>query len=272
MANNIKEQIKADLDLAKETGQLRIDRIREIVRNGLSQVGSELKYELKEGSSDFRILVREAVSTVIENLQERGGEMKEEVTASIEGALEAVNSKRHENIAKTQAEVKQLQSKLDDEEDKIQQEVDGILAEIKKTGTEKSSQVKNAIDSAISGIQNSEEAELLQKRYVQLQAQLALVKANLAARYGGRGEEVNNYLEDAKKWYAQARPKAESLVGNVKDKHTQLDDKLREVGGLVARSERQLKQVLKELLIAATSLFKDKESVENGKEKEKVHR
>ncbi|NJL60630.1 MAG: histidine kinase [Methylacidiphilales bacterium] len=270
MANNIKEQIKADLDLAKETGQLRIERIREIVKNAVLQVGSELKFELQEGSKDFRILVREAVSTVIENLQERGGEIKEEVTASIEGALEAVNSKRHENIAKTQAEVKQLQAKLDDEEDKIQQEVDGILAEIKETNTETSSHVKNAIDSAINTIQNSEEAGLLKKRYAQLQAQLAIVRANLAARYGGRGEEVNNYLEDAKKWYSQARPNAEIIVGNVKDKHLQLDDKLGEAGSLIARRERQIKQVLKELLMSATSLFKDKESVEN--EKETVHK
>jgi hypothetical protein len=153
MASNIKEQIKADLDLAKETGQQRVERVREIVKNAVLQVGSELK----EGSSDFRILVREAVSAVIENFQERGSEIKEEVTASIEGALEAVNSKRHENIAKTQAEVKQLEAKLDEEEDKIQQEVDGILAEIKETGTQKSSQVKSAIDSAINAIQNSED-------------------------------------------------------------------------------------------------------------------
>jgi hypothetical protein len=262
MASNIKEQIKADLDLAKETGQQRVERVREIVKNAVSQVGSELK----EGSSDFRLLVREAVSAVIENFQERGSEIKEEVTASIEGALEAVNSKRHENIAKTQAEVKQLQAKLDEEEDKIQQEVDGILAEIKETGTAKSSQVKSAIDSAINAIQNSEEAGLLQKRYAQLQAQLAIVRANLAARYGGRGEEVNNYLEDAKKWYSQARPQVETIAGNVKDKHLQLDDKFGEVGSLVARRERQIKQVLKELLMAATNLFKDKEPVDNGKE------
>ncbi|MEA5573244.1 histidine kinase [Calothrix sp. UHCC 0171] len=262
MPNNIKEQIKADLDLAKESGQLRVDRIREIVKNAVSLVANEFK----EGSGDLRTLVREAVSTVIENLQERGTEMKEEVTASIEGALEAVNSKRHESIAKTQVEVQQLQAKLDEEESKIQEEVDGILAEIKQTSTAKSSQVQSAIDSAIKAIENSEEATLLKKRYAQLQAQLAIVRANLAARYGGRNEEVNSYLEDAKKWYEQARPQAETIAGKVIDKHAHLSDKLGEAGSLLARREHQVKQVLKELLMAITSLFKDKDSVENGKE------
>lgn len=262
MANNIKEQIKADLQLAKETGQLRVERVREIVKAAVSQVVGEFK----EGSSDLRTLVGEAVSAVAENLQERGSEVKEEVTASIEGALEAVNSKRHEAIAKTQAQVKQLQAKLDDEEEKIQQEVDGILAEIKDTNSQKSSQVQTAINSAINAIQNSEEAGLLKKRYAQLQAQIAIVRANLAARYGGRGEEVNGYIEDAKKWYAQARPQAEVVVEQVKEKHSQLDYKLGEAGGSIARRERQVKQVLKELLAAATGLFKDKEPSDNIKE------
>lgn len=263
MANNIKEQIKTDLEAAKQTGQLRVDRVREIVKAAVSDVIGEFK----EGSKDLRTLVRDAVSAVAENLTERGTEVKEEVTASIEGALEAVNAKRHETIAQTQAQVKQLQAQLDDEEEKIQQEVDGILAEIKDTSSEKSSQIKTSIESAVNAIQNSDEAALLKKRYAQLQAQLAIVRANLAARYGGRGEEVTNYLEDAKKWFNDSRPQTESLVGQVKEKHGQLDDKLGEAGGAIARRERQVKQVLKELLAAATSLFKDhKDTADNSKE------
>jgi hypothetical protein len=262
MADNIKEQIKADLELAKQTGQLRVERVREIVKSAVSGVAGEFK----EGSRDLRILVREAVAAVAENLQERGTEVKEEITASIEGAIEAVNAKRHEAIAKTQAQVKQLQAQVDEEEEKLQQEVDGILAEIKDTSEDNSSKIKSSIESAVNAIQNSEEATLLRKRYAQLQAQLAIVRANLAARYGGRGEEVTNYLEEAKKWYSDARPQAESLVGQVQEKHSKLDDKLGEAGGAIARREQQVKQVLKELLAAATSLFKDKDAVENGKE------
>jgi hypothetical protein len=255
MSENIKDTIKAEIELVKETGQQRIERIREIVRSAVSQVGSELK----SGSTDFRILVREAVSAVVDNLQEKGGELKEEVTATIEGALEAVNSKRHETITKTQAEVKQLQAKIDEEEDKIQEDVQGILAEIKETGTEKSVQVTTAIAAAIETIKNSDEFDLLKKRYAQLQAQLAIVQANLAAQYGGRDKQVKDYLDDAQKWAVQARPRAAVTAENLKEKHSELDSKLGEAGGAIARKEQQVKQVLKELLLAATSLFRDKE-------------
>ena len=256
MTNNIKEQIKADIQQAKETGQLRAERVREIVKSAVSQVISEFK----EGSGDLRSLVKDAISTVIENLQEKGSEFKEEVTASIEGALEAVNSKRHEAITKTQAQVKQLQAQLDSEEDQIQQEVDGILAEIQDTSKEKSADVKTAIQSAIDAIQNSEEADLLKKRYAQLQAQLAIVRANLVARYGGRGEEIKDHLEDAKTWYNQARPQAEDVVAQVKEKHAQVEGKIGEAGTAIAKKERQLKQVLRELLLGAADWFKEKDS------------
>lgn len=257
MANNIKEQIQTDLQQAKQTGQLRADRIREIVKSAVSQVVSEFK----EGSSDLRNIVKDAVSTVIENLQEKGTEFKEEVTASIEGALEAVNSKRHEAIAKTQLEVKQLQAKLDAEEDKIQQEVEGILAEIKETSKEKTTDTQTAIDAAINAIINSEEVGLLKKRYAQLQAQLAIVKANLAARYGGRSEEVKDHLDEAKNWFNQeARPQAQVVVTQVQQKSSQLDDKLGEAGTAVAQKERQVKQLLRELLLTAADKFKEKES------------
>jgi chromosome segregation ATPase len=262
MSENIKDTIKAEVQLVKETGQQRIERIREIVRSAVSQVGSELK----SGSGDFRILVREAVTAVVENLQEKGGELKEEVTASIEGALEAVNSKRHEAIAKTQAEVKQLQAQIDQEEDKIQEEVHGILAEIKETSADKNTQVTTAIASAVETIKSSDEFELLKKRYAQLQAQLAIVQANLAARYGGRDKEVKDYLDDAQKWFVEARPRAEVTIENMKEKHSQLDSKLGEAGGAIARKEQQVKQVLKELLMTATSLFRDKEHSDNTKE------
>lgn len=255
MANNIKEQIKADIQQAKQTGQLRAERVREIVKAAVSQVVSEFK----EGSTELRGLVKDAVSTAIENLQEKGGEIKEEVTASIEGALEAVNTKRHEALAKTQTEVKQLQAKLDEQEDQIQQEVDGILAGLQETTKETSAHTQTAIDSAIDAITNSEEVSLLKKRYAQLQAQLAIVRANLAARHGGRSLEVKDYLDEAKNWVNQARSQPGVVVTQVQEKSSQLDDKLGEAGTALARKEIQIKHILRDLLLSAADLLKDKE-------------
>ena len=258
MPNNIKQQIQADLQQAKETGQLRTDRIREIVKSAVSQVASEFK----QGSTEVRSIVRDAVSAVIENFQEKGSELKDEVTASIEGALEGINSKRHESIAQTQTDIKRLQAQLDGE--------DVILAEIEETGKEKSASTKTAIDSAVNAIKDSEEVGLLKKRYAQLQAQLAIVRANMAARYGGRNMEVQDYLDEAKHWYDKARPQAESVAVQVGQKRSQLEDKLGEAGTSLARKERQIKQTLRELLLTAADLFKDKEPAD--KERETIHK
>jgi hypothetical protein len=260
MVRNIKEQIQTDLKQAKETGQLRTERIREIVKAAVSQVASEFK----EGSVEIRGLVRDAVSAVIENFQEKGTEIKEEVTASIEGALEGVNRKRHENIIQTQSELQRLQAQLDSEEEKLQQDVDVILAEIQETGTGKTADTKNVIDSAVNAIKDSDEVSLLKKRYAQLQAQLAIVRANLAARYGGRSEEIQNYLEEAKTWYTQARPQAEVLATQVAQKRSQLETKLGEAGTAIAKKEHQIKQTLRELLLATADLFKEKDTVDKN--------
>ena len=255
MADNIKEQIKTDLQQVKETGQQRVDRVREIVKLAVGGVVSEFK----EGSVELRVLIKDAVSAVVENLQDKGSEVKEEVAASIEGAVEAVNSKRREALNKTQTEVKLLQAQIDDEEDKIQEEVDGILTEIQDTTQTKSTEAQSAIQSAVESIKNSEEASLLKKRYAQLQAQIAVVRANLAARYGGDDVNVQTYLDDAKTWYQKARPQGEEIVSQVKDKHSDVEIKLGEAGTSLAKKERQLKQKLRELFLMSAEWLKDKE-------------
>jgi len=251
MASNIKEQIQADLQQAKATGQLRTERIREIVKSAVSQVADEFK----EGSVELRNLVKDAVTAVVENFQEKGSELKEEVTASIEGALEGVNTKRHEAIIKTHGEIKQLQAKLDREEEELQQEVDGMLAEMEATGKDKFTHATGVIESAIKAIKDSEEVVLLKKRYADLQAQLAIIKANLVARYGGRSQEVKDYLDEAQKWYSQARPQAESMATQVEQRRSQLEDKLGAAGTALAKREVQLKQTLRELLLATADLL-----------------
>jgi predicted Zn-dependent protease with MMP-like domain len=256
MASNIKEKIQADLQKVKSTGQLRSEQIREIVKNAIAQVSDEFK----AGSSEISALVKDAVLTVIDTFKDKGGEIKEDVTASIEGAMEAATSRRHEQVVATRSELKLLQEKLDQEEEKLQQEIDVILAEVadEPNGQGKDSAGQTAVKSAIAAMQNSEEVTLLKKRYAQLQAQIAIIRANLAARYGGRDHEVQHYLDEAKNWYGQIRPQAEAAATQIQDKHALVENKLGEAGVAIARRERKLKQNLRELLHTTADLFKDK--------------
>lgn len=248
MANATKSKITDDLQKAKEEGKLRAERIREIVKTAVSQTASEFK----DGSTEIRLTVREAISTVIDSLKERGGELKEEIAASIEGAIEGITHAKRQSIAKTQSEIKQLQAQIDAEEHELQTQIDHTLADIQETGKDTPPNIKTSIESAINALQDSEEVSLMKKRYAQLQAQLAVLQANLSARYGERYDEVKKHLDDAKTWYERTQPQAEAAAEQVKQKRIEVEHKLGEAGAALARREQRVKELLKELWQAMT--------------------
>jgi DNA repair exonuclease SbcCD ATPase subunit len=89
---------------------------------------------------------------------------------------------------------------------------------------------------------------LLKKRYSQLQSQLAVLRANLAVRYGDRYEEVKHHLDNAKSWHEQAKTHAEKIEpGLVEQRQLEFESKLGRTGTAVAQKEREIKRLLKEL-------------------------
>ena len=252
---SLKERINTDLNQAKELGHLKTERIREIVSSSVFQVSSEFK----SASSDIRLILKDAVSAVIENLQEKTGDIKEEVAASIEGAIEGISSWRHQSIAKNQAEVNQLQNKIATEEEQLHQEINRLLAEVEEAGKDKSPSIKASIESAVNTIKSSEEMALMQKHYAQLQAQVEILRSNLTARYGGRYEEVKEHLDSAKKWYSN-RTQVESVVDQAEQKRSQLEEKIGDAGTALAKNERRLRHILSELLHSAAEILREKET------------
>ncbi|MGB5634992.1 MAG: histidine kinase, partial [Waterburya sp.] len=123
---------------------------------------------------------------------------------------------------------------------------------------DKSSQVAEAVTEAVNTIKNSEEVALLQKRYAQLKAQLAIVQANLASRYGESHGNVSQYLDEAQTWYEKARENPEFFTGRIKEKQQEFEQKLGETGVAIAKKERQVKQLLKELWKSISEIFHDK--------------
>ncbi len=246
---DIKEQITTDLQQAQEEGKLRSERIREIVQAAVSQATSEIK----EGSTEIRLIVKEAVSTVIDNVKERREEIKEDITATIEGAIQGITSLRRQSIAKNQEQLKQLQTSIDNEEQELQKQIDSALTEIERDEVNnKSPQVKAALESAINNLKDTEEVSLMKKRYAQLQAQLAVIQANLAAKYGERYDDVKKHLDDAKHWYERTQPQAEVVADQVKQKNSDFEKKLGEAGTALARGEQRVKQLLRELFHSIT--------------------
>lgn len=256
MAESRKDKIISNLRQAKQTGQLTTENIRDIVKIAISEAVSEVK----SGRVEISSLIQEAIAAVVEMYQDRQGEIKEEVSASIEGAIEGISSARREGITKTQSEIQTLQIKVEQEEAQLQQEIDVVLKDIQTESKDDSAQVKAAIVDAIRHLENSEEVALLQKRYAQLKAQSAIIQANLASRYGESYDNVNQYLDEAKTWYKKAKDNPEIFTGKIEEKQQEFEQKLGETGTAIAKRERQVKQLLKELWKSISEVFHDHKS------------
>jgi hypothetical protein len=248
MPNSVKDRIATDLEKAKAEGQLRSERIREIMRNAISQAVGELK----AGSSELRLIIRDAIATLLDTSKEKGKELKDDVTASVEGLIEGISHSRREAIAKTEMEIQQLQAQMDTQEEELQSTIDSALTEIETISQDASSDVKSTIQNVVNTVKDSEEVNLLRKRYAQLQAQLAILRANLAARYGERYDEVKRHLDSAKVWYNDAQERARTQaeaneVDSIQKKRAEFEAKIGEAGTALARKEKQIKQILKEL-------------------------
>ncbi|NEQ29787.1 MAG: histidine kinase [Leptolyngbya sp. SIO4C5] len=256
MADNIKDRIQTDIQQAKETGKLRGDRLKDIVRNAVSQASAELK----EGTQEIRIIFKDAIAAVVDSFRDRGSDLRSDIEASLEGGLEAISQRRRQFIAQTQAEIEQLQTKIAEEEKAIEVEAEEILDDVQLTTQENSSELRDTIASAITAVKNSEEASLLQKRYAQLQTQLSILQANLAARYGERYDDIQQHLDKANSWYEGIRPQGEELSSNVQAKHSEFQQKLAEAGQALARKEQDIKRKLRELWQTSSSVLTDSDS------------
>jgi hypothetical protein len=186
MSESIRQKIQSELEKAKTQGQFRSENIRQIVSQAVFQAVGEIK----QGSGELGSIAQETINTVAENFKEKGQEIKEEIQASIEGLLDGISRARQESIAKDRQQIQQLQTRIDAEERELQSSLDGALSEIEVASQETTPDTRLKIKNAIEALKGSEEAALMRKRYAQLQAELAILQANLAARYGERYEEV----------------------------------------------------------------------------------
>ncbi len=256
MSDSRKERIIADLQQAKQTGELKTEKIREIIKNAIA----EAVLEVKSGRSEVTSLVQDAIAAVTETVKETGGEVKEEVTASIQGAIDGISEARRQKINQAQSEITTLEAQVVEEENELQQEIDETLAEVKTQSDSQPDKIKEAIAEAMITIGNSDEFAILQKHYARLKAQTAVLQANLANRYGEQYSDVGKYLDDAKVWYDKAKEDPEVFTEPAKRKRAEFEEKLGATGSAVARKEKQVKQMLKELWHEVREIFQEKNS------------
>jgi hypothetical protein len=137
---------------------------------------------------------------------------------------------------------------MEKEEQDLDETMDVAVSELESAISNNPSEIKELLSTMVDRVKNTEEASLLKKRYSQLQTQLAIVKANLAVRYGDRYDEVKHHLDNAKAWHETAKTQADDLEsGLVQQKQAEFETKLGQAGTAVAQKEKEVKRLLKEL-------------------------
>lgn len=179
---------------------------------------------------------------------EKGRESKEEIAASIEGAIEGLTHRQQEAIAQNQARLEQLQAEVDVQQKELETEINGALVEIEATGQESPNTLRSTIENAVNAIKERKELALLQQQYTKVKAQLVALDEKLTNRYGDRYDEVKQQLENAQIWYETKKAEVEAGgTDPVQQKQAEIENNASKAGSVVAQKEREVKQQLKEL-------------------------
>ena len=251
MPQTLKEQLAADLQKAKSEGGLRSDRIRSIFKQAIAEA---LK-EVKAGSGEIRHVARDAIATAFDHLKGSSADAAADIQASIEGTVEGIIGPQQDAIASTQSQIKELQAQVDQAEAALQADVENALSEMETASQQQPDTVKPWVRKTTQTIRDSEGFATLMEQYAKLRAQLAVLDANLAARYGERYEDVKGHLDQAKAWYDEARVRAEAKgITPVQETQSDFEVKLSELGTAAARKERQIKARLKDLWESARKI------------------
>lgn len=242
MPNLVKEKITTNLDKAKSQGKIRAEHIREIVKDAVVQTVAELK----EGSGEIGLIVKEAISTVMADLRGSGKEKSENITASIEGAIAGSTHQRQQAIAERRERLLAIQTQLDQQQEELDRESSAIMMDIK--AVELPDINPEEISLAVNTYQERQELGVFQEQYVNLKSQLAGLDEKLLSRYGDRYEEIKQQWEKVKTWYDQKKVESEtSGVIPLQQKQAEIEKTLGGLGSVVARKEEEIKQNLKEI-------------------------
>ncbi|GAB4375904.1 MAG: hypothetical protein Kow00121_22150 [Elainellaceae cyanobacterium] len=245
MSNSVKERISDDLKRAKAEGSLRTERIRDIVRAAVSQAVDELK----AGSGEVRVIAKDAIAAVMENLGGKTEDTKEYISASVEGTIEGIQESKREAITSAQVTVDRLQAQIVDEEEQLESDVDSALVAIETENGHESNGFKSLVDDAVRSIRERKGFAYLEQQYVKLKEQLEQLDNKLAARYGGNYDQVKQRLEKAKTWYDAERVKLETgETDRVQKTQARLENSFSEAGTSLAHQEQRVKRRVKEFL------------------------
>lgn len=185
------------------------------------------------------------IALEIEKSPERARKALDDAESSLITAKNTVSDEGAKRIRILQDDVREAKTTLTAAPDKAYKKVDAVLESTEK-------QIQSYRDVVL----ETDEAKVLKKRYAQIQAQAALLKAQLAEKTDQTGEAANAYLAEAKASYAEAKTYA---LKKEDEAIMAISTRIEETQEAIARKDKQVRAKIAELLEKAKALVTESE-------------
>ena len=185
------------------------------------------------------------IALEIDKSPERAQQALQDASEYLQQAKVSAGEATAEQIAQLQDKVQAADQAVREQADKANSRISALVMS-----------TEERIQAYGKTIQESEEAKLLKKRYGQLEAKAALLKANLAAKSDAAGEQVAAYLDESSAWYDGLKAQASQRW---RKELTDMSSRIDETKQAVERKDKQARAKLAELLVRAAAMLKDEE-------------
>ena len=255
----LKLQVDQARKLLREKGQEAEDELHELadrsesaLNAALVQVQTRNAVLRDEAATRYALVQAKAaalnarIALEIDNSPERAQQSLQEAKEYLQQAKDSAGKGTAEKVAQLQDKVQAAQQAVREEAGNAKSRISALVMS-----------TEERIQAYGKTIQESEEAKLLKKRYGQLEAKAALLKANMAVKTDATGKQAAAYLDESRVWY----DKLKSQASQSWDKElTEMSARIDEAKQAVERKDKQARAKLADLLERAAAMLKDEES------------
>ena len=158
---------------------------------------------------------QEKLNTQIDLAQAKVAALRAQIALEIEKSPARAKQALDDSLAALAKAKDNARDAADERIDALRADVKAAQNAIANAPATASKKVDDAVDATQTRIAeygqivaDTDEAKVLKRRYAQLQAQAALMKAQLAEKADQTGEQARSYLDKAKAWYGDAKTNA----------------------------------------------------------------
>ncbi len=211
---DLKNQVETAKEAVRKRGQEAaselsglVDRSEAALNTAIAETQAKAAALKKETSARMALAQAKAaelkakIALEIDKAPEKAKEALTAAEGYLADARASASESSAQEVAKLQNEIRETKKALTGNVGEAKENLDALIAH---TG--------ERLQAYGTRITESEEVDLLRKKYAQVEAQAALLKAQLAAEKQSTYDQAQAYLDEAKVWYARAKGRAEEGV------------------------------------------------------------